>query len=41
MPKFLRILLQAIGLVRKYEPVAREVVKEVEPLVKDALKKGK
>jgi hypothetical protein len=43
MSKFFRLLLQAIGLVRKYEPVAEEVVREAKPLVKDLLdkKKGK
>lgn len=41
MPKFLRILLQAIGLIRKYEPVAEAVVKEAKPLVKDLLAKQK
>lgn len=41
MPKFLRILLQAIGLVRKYEPVVEAAVKEATPLVKDILAKQK
>lgn len=41
MPKFLRLLLQAIGLIRKYEPVVEEAVKEAAPLVKDLKKKGK
>lgn len=41
MPKFLVKLLQLIGLVKKYEPVAKEVVKDVKPLVKDLLDKQK
>lgn len=41
MPQFLLKLLQLIGLVRKYEPVAKEVVKDVKPLVKDLLDKQK
>lgn len=34
MPKFLRILLQIVGLVKKYEPVAEEAYKVAKPLVK-------
>lgn len=41
MPKFLRLLLQLVGLVKKYEPLAEEAYKEVKPVVVDALKKGK
>lgn len=41
MPKFLRILLQLVGLVRKYEPVAEEAYKAAEPLVRDAVKAAK
>ncbi len=39
MPKFLCLLLQLVGLVKKYEPVAEEAYKAGKPLVKDLLDK--
>ncbi len=42
MPKFLRSILAFLGLVKKYEPVVKEAVKDAKPLVKDLLdKQGK
>jgi hypothetical protein len=38
MPKFLRLLLQLVGLVKKYEPVAEEVYREAKPVVEAAVK---
>lgn len=37
MPKFLRILLQLVGLVKKYEPVVEEAYKVAKPLVKPVI----
>lgn len=39
MPAFLRKLLQFLGLIKKYEPVVKEAVKDAKPLVKDLLDK--
>jgi hypothetical protein len=41
MPKFLRILLQLVGLVKKYEPVVEDVAKAVAPVVKAAAEDAK
>jgi hypothetical protein len=41
MFKYLRLILAAIGLVKKYEPVVKEVVKDAKPIVKDLLDKQK
>lgn len=38
---FLKALLQLIGLVKKYEPIAEEAYKAGKPLVEDALKSVK
>lgn len=39
--KYLKLFLQFVGLVKKYEPVAEEVYKAGKPLVEEALKKAK
>jgi hypothetical protein len=41
MFKYLRLILQVIGLVKKYEPAVKEVVKDAKPIVKDLLDKQK
>jgi len=41
MPAFLRSFLQFLGLVRKYEPLAEEVIREARPVVKDAVAAAK
>lgn len=38
--KFLKLLLQLVGLVKKYEPVAEEAYKAAKPVI-EAVKKGK
>lgn len=41
MPKFLRLFLQFVGLVKKYEPVVEEAAKVVVPLAEAAVKDAK
>jgi hypothetical protein len=39
LPKLVRGLLQLVGIVKKYEPVAEEAYKAAKPIVADLLKK--